>query len=204
MGGATRRRKQLELDCHCHCHCPCPCCVLRYLLHTLFRKLRSWQGQSVPLPPSPFFLPSPSRLASPPPCLLLRGFPVHRGRLVHHHNTAVALASSATPGRRPRVPHLASSPPSRSFSPPLFFASFSPVRISGHILCSFSQVSHAFTLTLRIASPVRTMLRLTDRQLWSHYQPPAHCKKFDIYDLVSSFHRRTLPFTFTVLAQDRP
>lgn len=62
--------------------------------------------------------------------------------------------------------------------------SFSPIRFSGHILCSFPQVSrrHCF----RGSVPAHAS-SLTSLQLWSHYQSRTS-QKFDIYDSVSTRH----------------
>ncbi len=54
---------------------------------------------------------------------------------------ATALSPSDTPRRHRRVQQLVFFF-FFFFSSSLFFTSFSPIRISGHILCSFSQVSH--------------------------------------------------------------
>jgi hypothetical protein len=75
-------------------------------------------------------------------------------------------------------------PPFLIFSSSLFFTSFSRIRISGHILCSFSQVSHP---SQHHPSMSCSILILTLWQLWSHYQSRT-LQKFDIYDPVSPFH----------------
>jgi hypothetical protein len=99
-----------------------------------------------------------------------------------------ALSLSATP-RRPSSGITSDlDRPYLFFSSPLFFTSFSPIRISGHILCSFSQVSrpqhHAPPPCITTTSTATTIQLLTHRQLWSHYQSRT-LQKFDIYDPVS-------------------
>lgn len=108
----------------------------------------------------------------------------------------VLFPQAATPRRHLRVQQLASFHHS---SPSLLHSSslFSPIRISGHILCSFSQVSHPSRRrpSLLCSTPI-----LTPRQLWSHYQSRT-LRKFDIYDPVSPFHH---PIFFSPLPARTP
>ena len=101
---------------------------------------------------------------------------------LHQNILTSAPSPSATPERRPRALFLCLayfSLPSLLLFTSLFLhtTSFSPIRISGHILCSFSQVSglyhcHAACSETDVAAALESL-------------PVLHIAKFDIYGSVS-------------------
>jgi hypothetical protein len=101
---------------------------------------------------------------------------------LHQNILTSAPSPSATPERRPRALFLclACIPlPSLLLFTSLFLhtTSFSPIRISGHILCSFSQVSGLYHCHPACSE--------TDVTAALESLPVLHIAKFDIYGSVS-------------------
>lgn len=115
----------------------------------------------------------------------ISGALLHQG--YHHDCSFLAHGSGLRARRYPFLPSVA--PDSSSL---LHLTSFSPIRFSGHILCSFSQVGAHTSSGLR-------RLHLTSALAALESLPsPAHCKKFDIFGSVSDMPSQDLFFTFTL------